>query len=128
MEGNNGCLTGEQLIARGTKLVTLPDGVKVLIRRIGRSDLASIVKGVPDVTSLARLADRDRPASGDDVGKVGAMIDGVLLRGVLQPKLYEAPEKGPTTAMFDSEEQDILFDEIVKLSRFTREEGARGNG
>jgi hypothetical protein len=128
MEGSNGYLTAGDLTARARKEVVLPSGGKVLIRRIGRSDLASIVKGVPDVTALARTVDRDRPTSGEDLAKAGSMIEGVLLRGVVTPKLYEDPGQGPTPNDFDRDEQDLLFAEIVALSKFTREEGARGNG
>ena len=127
-EGKNGYLTAGDLIGRARKEVVLPSGGKVLIRRIGRSDIAGIVKGVPDVTALARFADRDRPKSGDDLSQAGKMIEGVLLRGVVTPKLYEDPASGPTPNDFDREEQDLLFAEIVALSKFTREEGARGNG
>lgn len=135
MSENNGAgklVTAEELLAQSRKQVELSGGGTVVIRRVGKAKLAQIVRGIPDVTRLARLAGRDEAqiatepaadalAAGEAVGR---MMDGVLIAGVVTPKLFADPEQGLTPADLEPEDQGLLFREILALSRFTREAGA----
>ena len=130
MSENNGAgklLTGEELLARSRKTVDLPDGRAVEIRRVGKSRLAQIIRGIPDVSALARMSQRDTKeevgaeqtlAAGEALGR---MMEGVILAGVLSPKLFANAAAGPTPSDFAPEEQALLFREILALSRFNQE-------
>lgn len=134
MTENNGAgalSTGDEVLALSRRVIDLPEGLRVEIRRVPKSKLAQIIRGIPDVSALARLKERTEEemaaqtpdqtlAAGEALGR---MMEGVILAGVRQPTL-SAEGPGPTPGDFSPEQQGILFREILALSRFSAEVGA----
>lgn len=122
--------TGDELLALSRKVIDLPDNVRVEIRRVPKSKLAQIIRGIPDVSALARLKERTEEemtaqsadqalAAGEALGR---MMEGVILAGVRDPALC-AEGPGPTPGDFSAEQQGILFRAILAFSRFSAEVG-----
>ena len=129
MSENNGgaILTAEDVKARGRREVELPSGGKVVVQRVGAGELAGIIGHLPDVSVLATMKESD----GDAIVKrpesravLQAMI-GLLLAGVIMPKLCEDPAAGPTPRDFPLDEQLLLFTEILDLSGFSKKAGGK---
>jgi hypothetical protein len=134
MSENNGAgrlTSADELLAQSRKVVELPDGITVEIRRVGKAKLAQIIRGIPDVSALARLKDQDEKdtderssdqklAAGEAIGR---MMEGVILAGVRSPQLSADGSTGPSPSDFSPEQQGILFREILALSRFSQEVG-----
>jgi hypothetical protein len=121
----------EELQASARKVVHLPSGMGVEIRRVGVAKLAQIMRANPDVSALARAAGKvekdlvaqpaaETLAAGEALGR---MMEEVILAGVRKPKLGRDPEQGPVPSDFTEEDQGVLFKEILELSRYTREAG-----
>ena len=134
MTENNGAgvlTTGDELLAMSRRVIDLPDGVKVEIRRVGKAKLAQIIRGIPDVSMLARLKERQdedlTEKSADQVlaagEALGRMMEAVILAGVRAPALSVDGVNGPSPSDFTTEQQGILFKEILALSRFSAEAG-----
>jgi len=63
MSENNGAgrlTSADELLAQSRKVVELPDGITVEIRRVGKAKLAQIIRGIPDVSALARLKEDEK--------------------------------------------------------------------
>lgn len=122
-------LTAEQLAARSRRDVTLADGSVVLIRKLGLSEVAALVRGIPD---LAAFMSRDRDdadprseatfLSGPSGAAVIEAIDQVVIAGVVDPKLNARAEDGPTPNDLDADDRMTLFTAILGFTGFSREE------
>jgi hypothetical protein len=127
-QNGSGFLSPEEAKAKGRREVALPSGGKVMVQRVGGIELAEILGHLPDVSSLATLKDSDRA---EDLAKrpesraVLKAMSGLLLAGVIIPKLYDDPDVGPTPRDFPLDEQLLLFQEILDVSGFTKEAGAK---
>lgn len=130
MSENNGggaILTAEAIKARGRREVELPSGGKVVVQRIGVSDLAAIMGHLPDVSVLAAMQDGNPNdvAKRPEAAPLMRAMNSMLLAGVIIPKLYEDPQAGPTPRDFPFDEQVLLFTEILDVSGFTKAAGGK---
>jgi hypothetical protein len=127
-QNGSGVLSGAEIMARGRREVELPSGGKVVVQRVGAGELAEILGHMPDVSVLARMKDTDKP---EDLAKrpesrtVLKAMTGMLLAGVISPKLFEDPAAGPTPRDFSLKEQLLLFSEILEVSGFTKKAGGQ---
>lgn len=123
MEGN-GILRAEDLLAEARVRVEISGGRKVLVQRVSRVSIAVAIGGIPDVASLAieknEKQSRITPAQADQAVKA---IDRILIAGVLEPKLYPDPEKGPTPSDFLEADRMTIYRAIMDHSGWTRAAG-----
>lgn len=129
MSENNGAgiSTVADVRALSRRVVPLPSGLKVEVQRVGPDELAEILGHLPDVSILATMQDADGEAVAKrpETRAVLKAMKGLLLAGVIDPKLCEDPKVGLTVRDFPLEDQLLLFSEILKVSGFTKEAGGK---
>jgi hypothetical protein len=123
-------MTAKELKARGRQVVTLPDGGRILVRRLSRAELTEILRAMPDIGAIARFREKTIEQAAADIqeGRLGevladaaavyGLMKEVILACVVEPKLHARAEDGPTPDDFTQVEKGVLFDEIVKFSKF----------
>ena len=129
MSQNNGAgvLTGAEIMTRGRREVELPSGGKVVVQRVGAGELAEILGHMPDVSILATIKEGpdEEIVKRPETRSVLKAMNGLLLAGVITPKLYDDPAAGPTPRDFTLDEQLLLFKEILDVSGFNKEAGGK---
>ena len=118
--GDNNFLTPEELKDVGRKIVELSSGKKILIRKIGRAQLAYFREGLPDVALLAGKDNDEIPAAAD-LERREKMMDLVMIAGVIEPQLYADPKDGPTPLDFEYADQLTIFKSIMQMVGHTTE-------
>ncbi len=123
---DNGFISAAEVTAKGRRDVDLPTGGKIRIQRVGPGELAEILGHLPDVSALAVEPGRSAEALGRPESKaVLKAISGVILAGVIVPKLYDDPLAGPTPRDFPLEDQLLIFNQVLELSGFTKAAGGK---
>lgn len=109
------------LMKAGRIEIQISDGKKVLARRISIAELAVFLEHIPDVSALAtvdpaKIAEAIQARSSQ--GKTEKAINGVCRATLLQPKLYDNPEEGPTPFDLPFEDRLTIFNAVLKFSNF----------
>jgi len=117
---DNGYLSAKDLLSGSSKAVETSVG-KVLIRRVGLSDIMQAFGSAPDLAKLADIGDGKNLAASPQGRIIARGVKAVLLAGLHEPKLFEDANDGPTPSDFPWPDQLMLVNAIVEHSGFNKE-------
>lgn len=117
--------TRAEVAALARKQVKLTSGLIFTIRRLGISQMAKIVKGVPDLSAILREAKES--ASIDQAGVMEGIEETICL-AVVEPRFEKSPENAedaihPSDLGFEGEME--LFQAIMEHSGWSKEAAER---